>query len=473
MRASVGSVGSEIDQRAADSAGLTLDRLVQDRLVSLRCSRLAIAVAVSLLVIAHTVCCGVARAENREHLWLGGKESGEIEIKLYFFWSETCPHCAKAQPFVDALASEFPWLRVDSREVTRSEANLKLFLDLAAATEEEITGVPTFFLCGQMLVGFDSADGIGAHLRRLAEACHAAVVEGRDFGAGLAPTPSDFRLPFLGAVDFGSLSLPVVTVLLGGLDAFNPCAFFVLLFLLSLLVHARSRIRMFLIGGIFVLVSGVVYFAFMAAWLNLFLVLEGVKVVTTFAGVVAVAVAVVNIKDFFFFKKGVSLSIPESAKSGLFVRMRGLVTADNLPVLLTGTFMLAIAANAYELLCTSGLPLVYTRILTLEPLPRLDHYLYLALYNAVYVLPLLVIVIVFTLTLGARRLTEDQGRALKLLSGLMMLGLGLVLIFAPDWLDNVLTAFALLAFAVAGTVLLQLGRHAWTGRMDSFKGPEL
>ena len=473
MRAPAGSAGSGIERRAAASAGPELDRSVPNRMVYLLWSRSAIAIAVILLVVAHTVCGSVALAENRDRLWLGGEESGEIEIKLYFFWSETCPHCAKARPYVDALASEFTWLSVDSREVTRSAVNRRLFLDLAAATEEEITGVPTFFLCGQMLVGFDGPEGIGAYLRRLAEACHAAVAAGSGLETGLAAAPLEFRLPFLGTINFGPMSLPAVTLLLGGLDAFNPCAFFVLLFLLSLLAHARGRARMFLIGGIFVLVSGIVYFAFMAAWLNLFLVLEGVKPVTTVAGVIAVAVAALNIKDFFFFKKGVSLSIPESAKPGLFVRMRGLVTAENLPALLTGTVMLAVAANAYELLCTSGLPLVYTRILTLEALPRLDYYFYLALYNAVYVLPLLVIVVVFTLTLGARRLTEDQGRALKLLSGLMMLGLGLALILAPEWLDNVLTALGLFVFAIAGTVLLHLGRHTWTKRSASFRGPEL
>ncbi|MCP5118882.1 MAG: hypothetical protein GY953_49350, partial [bacterium] len=148
-----------------------------------------------------------------------------------------------------------------------------------------------------------------------------------------------------------------MTLILGGVDAFNPCAFFVLLFLLSLLVHAGGRARMLLIGGVFVLISGLLYFVFMAAWLNLFLVLEGVRLVTVIAGLVAVALAVVNVKDYFFFKQGVSLVIPGSAKPGLFSRMRSLLSADNLPALLGGTVALAIAANTYELLCTSGFPL--------------------------------------------------------------------------------------------------------------------
>jgi hypothetical protein len=237
-------------------------------------------------------------------------------------------------------------------------------------------------------------------------------------------------------------------------DAFNPCAFFVLLFLLSLLAHAHSRRRMLLVGGVFVLFSGLLYFLFMAAWLHFFLVLEGLRAVTLIAGLVAGVLAVINIKDFFLAGQGPSLEIPEGRKPGLFARMRGLLAADSLAAMLAGTVVLALAANTYELLCSTGFPLVYTRALTLNELSTAGYYFYLAFYNLVYVLPLLVIVVVFTFTLGSRKLGAGEGRVLKLLSGLMMLGLGVVLVAAPELLDNSLTALALLVLALLGTWLL-------------------
>ena len=259
------------------------------------------------------------------------------------------------------------------------------------------------------------------------------------------------ELPFLGRLDPGAVSLPVYTLVIAGLDAFNPCAFFVLLFLLSLLVHARSRARMLFIGGVFVLFSGLIYFLFMAAWLNLFLWLGELRLVTLGAGVLAVLVALVNIKDYFWFRRGPSLSIPDGAKPGLYQRMRGLLRADSLPALTLGTVALAIVANSYELLCTAGFPMIYTRILTLAGLSPLAHYLYLGLYNLIYVLPLLVIVLIFARTLGARKLSEAEGRVLKLVSGLMMLGLGTLLLFAPGALNNPLAALALLGLAMGLT----------------------
>jgi hypothetical protein len=273
----------------------------------------------------------------------------------------------------------------------------------------------------------------------------------------LAPA---LALPLLGTLDAQSLSLPAFTLVVAGLDAFNPCAFFVLMFLLSLMVHARSRTRMALIGGVFVVVSGLLYFVFMAAWLNIFLVVGELTLITTIAGVVAIVIALLNIKDFFWFKQGVSLSIPDSAKPDLYQRTRNLLKAGSLPAMLAGTAVLAVAANSYELLCTSGFPMVYTRTLTLNNLPTSTFYLYLALYNLIYITPLLIIVAIFTVRFGARKLGEDEGRVLKLLSGLMMLLLGLLLVIAPALLNDVTTAFALLAITLVVTaVLVWIDRH--------------
>jgi hypothetical protein len=205
---------------------------------------------------------------------------------------------------------------------------------------------------------------------------------------------------------------------------------------------------MAIVGGTFVLFSGIVYFVFMAAWLNVFLIAGELRVITVVAGLVALTVAALNIKDYFWFKEGPSLSIPDSAKPGLFKRMREVVTTGAMGPMLVSTVLLAIVANSYELLCTAGFPMVYTRALTLAKLESWQYYAWLAAYNVIYVVPLLAIVIVFTRTMGARKLTESEGRILKLISGLMMLGFGIMLLFAPNLLTNALASILVLALAV-------------------------
>lgn len=364
-------------------------------------------------------------------------------VELHFFWSRTCPHCQAARPFVEALPAHLPWLVLHSHDVTADRAAAERYVAMAEALGQQAGSVPAFFYCGRMETGFDTAETTGRELEAALIQCHEGTLP-----APAAAPAAPVELPFLGRVAPADLSLPLITLVIAGLDAFNPCAFFVLLFLLSLLVHARSRGRMLFIGGVFLFFSGLIYFLFMAAWLNVFRWLGQVALVTGVAGVVAVLVGAINVKDYFRFKQGISLSIPEAAKPGLFQRMRGLLRADSLPALTLGTVALAVAANSYELLCTAGFPMIYTRVLTLADLPPAGHYAYLLLYNVIYVLPLLAITLVFTWTLGGRKLTETEGRLLKLVSGLMMLGLGLLLVAAPAALNELWTAVALLAGAV-------------------------
>jgi hypothetical protein len=387
--------------------------------------------------------------------------AGPPALTIHYFRADGCPHCEDAGAFFARLAAEEPRLIVRDYEVSRNPENRALFQAALQALGVEEGGVPFIFVGDWATLGYHADATTGTEIRRQVERCLAAPCPDAlaAIRAGRAPVslpPREagadvLRLPLVGEVDASSLSLPLLTVTVAALDAFNPCAFFVLLFLLSMMAHQKSRARMLAVGGIFVLFSGLMYFAFMAAWLNLFQLLGELAWVTLAAGLLAVVVGAVNVKDFFLFGRGVSLSIPESRKPDLFRRARAILTAENLPAMLAATVFLAVAANFYELLCTAGFPMVYTRLLTLGEPSAAVRYLYLALYNLVYVLPLAVIVLVFVRTLGARKLGEREGRLLKLLSGTMMLELGVLLLVAPEWLSRLGVAFALLALALAVT----------------------
>lgn len=230
------------------------------------------------------------------------------------------------------------------------------------------------------------------------------------------------------------LGLPLFTLALGLLDGFNPCAMWVLLFLLSLLVHLKDRRRMALIAGTFVLVSGAVYYAFMAAWLNVFLLVGFSTLLRWVLGALALAMGCVNLKDAVRPGQGFSLSIPASAKPGLYTRMRGILNAERLLPALGGVAALAVLVNFFELLCTAGLPAIYTAVLTQQGLGPLAHYAYLGLYILAYIADDALMVATAVIALGSRKLSLNAGRGLKLLSGVVMLALGVLLLLRPQWL---------------------------------------
>lgn len=372
--------------------------------------------------------------------------------ELHFFYAENCPGCREQKPFVEDLQRRYPELKVRIYDVWLERDSYELMMALAKARGVEIATTPATAVGRHAWFGFN--DEVAREIEAAVANC---VTKGcpdlvATLAAGPPPLPpvgpsADEPLP----LDLEDYSLPVFTILVGLLDSFNPCAFFVLLFLLSLMSHTRSRKRMFLVGGVFIFCSGLVYFFFMAAWLNLFLLAGQLSLLTTFAGLVALTIALFNIKDHFFFHKGPTLSIPEKAKPKLMTRMGSLLKGDRLLPILAGTVVLALVANSYELLCTAGFPMVYTRVLTLQEHPRWLYYLYLGLYNLAYIFPLLVIVALFALTLGSHKMSEFEGRMLKLMSGMMMLILGLILLWDPILLQNLPAVIALLIAALVGT----------------------
>ncbi|MBK7977666.1 MAG: glutaredoxin family protein [Deltaproteobacteria bacterium] len=337
-------------------------------------------------------------------------------------WSRAgCPHCEEARRFLADLRRLQPGIEVVVHDVEHERDALDSLRALAARERFAGVSVPTFAMCGTVWVGFDDAITTG---RRI-EALVAGLDDERSEDTGV-------DVIGLGRVRVEDLGLPLFTVVLGLVDGFNPCAMWVLLFLLSILVNLRDRRRIVLIAGTFVMVSGLAYFAFMAAWLNVFLLVGLSRAVQVALGVIALAIGTIHVKDAVAFGRGPSLSIPEAAKPGIYTRVRKIVNAEALGPALAGAFVLAVLVNVVELLCTAGLPALYTQILGLQALDPLARYAYLVLYNVAYVADDTLMVALVTITLSRRKLDTTGGRWLKLVSGLVVLVLGILLLAAPE-----------------------------------------
>ena len=342
--------------------------------------------------------------------------AADIEV----FVREGCSRCAAAKPFLAQLQRERPALRITFHDIEKDQQALARLRMLTQQHGTQSFGVPTFLVKGELIVGYRDAETTGARLTALLTPAQT--------------TSEAVSVPLLGSVSVQDIGLPLFTIVLGLLDGFNPCAMWMLLFLLSLLVNLHDRVKMLIVGGTFVVVSGVIYFAFMVAWLNAFLLIGLSRTVQIGLGSIAILIGTVSLKDFFAFGHGVSLSIPAGVKPGLYARVRRIIQAEDLAQALLSVIVLAGLVNLVELLCTAGLPALYTQILSLHQLSILEYYSYLGLYNVAYILDDSLVLILVVLTLGHRKLQEREGRWLKLVSGGVMCGLGVVLIVAPGWL---------------------------------------
>lgn len=365
-----------------------------------------------LLLLALLPALAAARAESA-----GAADAGGA---LIVYVRDGCPHCAAAKVYLAGLARQRPELRIVYRAIDRDPVAREELREHFRSRGLSPPGVPTFVRGDQIHVGFRDAEQTGPKLVALI--------------AQNQPPPDQVETQLFGNLSAARLGLPLFTLALGLLDGFNPCATWVLLFLLSLLVRLQDRTRMALVAGTFVLASGAVYYAFMAAWLNVFLLLGMSTALRWTLGGLALLIGGVNVKDFFAFGEGPSLSIPAAAKPGLYARVRAVLRAEALPASLLAVAALAVVVNFIELLCTAGFPAIYTAVLTQQQLSPASYYAYLGLYIVGYIADDTLMVAVAVIMLGSHKLTERAGRWLKLLSGAVMLALGVVMLVRPEWL---------------------------------------
>jgi hypothetical protein len=229
---------------------------------------------------------------------------------------------------------------------------------------------------------------------------------------------------------------------------------------------------MMIVGSIFIFFSGLFYALFMLLLFNSFYFTKlYINITSIIVGIVACIVGILNIKDFFYFKEGFTLSIPENKRDITFKRMRKLVKSPSLLVMLGGTIFIAISVNFFELLCTFGFPLYFTNRLAIENLPTLTYYSYIFLYTVVYVIPLFIILVVSVFSLGVKKLTEWQGRFLKLFPGIFLFSFGILMIIDYQLLqgNNLLLLLLLIGFDILITVIIS---QIWRKYKEKPKEPQ-
>ncbi len=372
-------------------------------------------------------------------------ETADEPPSLVLFWGDGCPHCEAERQFLAGLTADFPDLEIIDYEVWHSDTNRRIFIDLLAERGEEASGVPTTLFGDRIWVGFsDSVAG------DIGDTVSAAFTGG--------PTPVDqsavIDLPLLGEFDMSSTSLVVSTVLIAFVDGFNPCSLWALSILLALVLRSGSRRRVVAVGTTFLLVTAGLYALYIVGLYSVLELAAHATWIRTIIAAIAVTFGVINVKDFFAFKRGPSLTISEKAKPALYRRMRSV--ADDRPVqgVLAGTVVLATGVSLLETPCTAGYPLLWTDLVTRQGVGTSAAVALFGLYMAVFLLDEFAVFGTAVVAMRAAKLEERHGRALKLVSGTLMIVLAAVLIFAPDLMQNLVGVILTFGIAAAMSAII-------------------
>jgi len=239
-------------------------------------------------------------------------------------------------------------------------------------------------------------------------------------------------IPILGSIQTANLSLPILSVVMGLLDGFNPCAMWTLLFLISLLLGMKDKRRMWILGITFIVTSAFVYFLFLTAWLNFFLILGFVFWVRITIGLIAIGVGIYNLRDYQKNKDGACKVTGDEKRKKTFDRLKDITHQKKFLIALGGIILLAFAVNLVELVCSAGLPAIYTQILSINNLPTGKYYLYILIYIFFFMIDDLIVFTIAMVTLHAVGIESKYSRFSRLVGGILMLIIGGLLLFKPE-----------------------------------------
>ena len=401
----------------------------------------------SLKILFFVIClfsfCNVVNAVSEKNL-----------VNIYLFHSYTCKHCKEEIKLLDELEKEYDNIKIYKYEVNEN-GNGELLKNISEIMGSKVTGTPYTIIGNKVFSGYDYEnskgrfkgaieyyskygyeDKVGEYISSIPLPSY----EVKDTDPDVDEYINDYisykvKLPLIGEVKLKNLTLPLVTVVIGLADGFNPCAMWVLLFLISMLIGMKDKKRMWILGSTFLLTSALIYLIFMMSWLNLANLLISVVWVRVIVAIVSLVGGIINLRGYIKHRKVSGCDVVDDKKRNkIITRIKKFTTEKNFWLAILGVIVLAISVNVVELACSAGLPVMFIEILSLNNLTAIEEIIYIVLYMLFFLLDDFVVFVIAMTTLSLTGVSSKYGNLSKLIGGILMLLIGLLLMFKPEWI---------------------------------------
>ena len=374
-------------------------------------------------------------------------------VNIYLFHSNTCPHCKEEIKFLDTIKDDYDNVRIYMYEIG-DEDNAKLLDEVAILYDTSVSGTPFTVIGDKYFKGFSYenyadrfsatieyysnngyTDRVGKYIGNIELPSYEVKNNSEDINKYIEEK-TNRKIKILGKeISLKNMTLPIVSILIGLVDGFNPCAMWVLLFLISMLIGMNDKKRMFIIGITFLLTSALVYLLFMLAWLNAATLLLAIKWVRLIIGLIAIVGAIINLSSYIRHRKDNGCDVIDDKKrSKIFNKIKKFTSEKKLILALLGAMALAVSVNIVELACSAGLPVMFIEILSMNHPTAIEKIIYIGLYMIAFLLDDLIVFVVAMSTMELTGFSTKYGKLSKLIGGLLLLGIGILLIFKPEWL---------------------------------------
>lgn len=381
-------------------------------------------------------------------------------VNIYLFYSDSCPHCTSEKKVLNELEKQYDNIRIYKYEVSNSE-NAKL-LNSIADMYETTASSPFTVIGNKVYKGFSYEnskpvfvatikyysengynDRVGEYINKMKigldiELPSYPVTDENNDGVDKyikEYTSYKVDIPLIGVVELKSFTLPVISIIIGLIDGFNPCAMWVLLFLITMLIGMKDKKKMIILGIVFLLTSALIYLLFMLAWLNVATLLLSINYVRLGIGLIAIIGALVNLSSYIKHRKDNGCNVIDAKKRNrIFTRIKKITHEKNYIMAIIGIVLLAVSVNIVELACSAGLPVMFIEILSMNNLTIIEEILYIALYMFFFLIDDMIVFFIAVRTMQVTGISTKYGKISKLIGGIILLLIGLLLIFKPEWI---------------------------------------
>ena len=353
-----------------------------------------------------------------------GIEVEENKVNLYLFKDKTCPHCKKETEWLKSIESDYKdYLNIYYFELNGNKENQEKYFIATETMNINTTSIPFTVIGEKTFVGF--SDTIKSNIENTI----------KDY-IGEDINKNHMTLPIFGDVNVKSISLPLVAIILGFIDGFNPCAMWILLFLINLFINFNNKKKAWILGFTFLLVSALVYFISM---LGINIVIS--KIIKTNWLKMSIAIFILvagllNLRKYLKTRKdnaGCTV-VDDKKRKTIITRMKKIMNSKSFILSILGMIVLATSVNLIELTCSLGFPATFTGILSINNVTGLIRIVYLLIYIFFYMIDDLLVFTISMFTLEATGVTNKYNKLCTLVSSIIMILMGTLLLIKPEWL---------------------------------------
>ena len=374
------------------------------------------------------------------------------QVNLYFFHGDGCPHCAEEEKFLAKIEKKYSYVKIIRYEVWKNKSNALLMDRVGNRYDVATSSVPLTIISGTAISGY--SESIGVRIERAIKYYKDNPKENVNYVSQIKNGTFDedeikdsfseadkktdestkIKLPILGKINLKDFSLPTAATLIGLVDGFNPCAMWVLLFLISMLLGMKDRKRMWILGLTFLLSSALVYMAIMLSWFNIVVNVMASVIFRNIISVIAIVGAIINLRAFFKSNDSGCEVVDDKKRKKVISKIKDFTKEKSLFIALGGVIFLAVSVNVIELACSAGLPLVFTQLLAINNVSSFESFIYTLIYIFFFLIDDIIIFLIAMSTTKIHAISTKYNKYSHLIGGILMLIIGILLLIKPEWL---------------------------------------